>query len=541
MNKKISRKPRDSKGFALVAILTFGLIAMAMGVAIFPMVLSATRNESAGRQGAELLAAAEIGIDYAIKRLNDDAVNTPGLPSPIDLIASLDVPSDYLNGFQNGTVKIRIKQLNQADWNAVGIYSTIYSTNLDPQYTPASPLTMTNVAYQNQYNSRVQKDYWRVIESTAKRGLLSRSVRVFVEPRFDVHASEGNTPGSSSTSYFKNALFAKSKLTLSPISGPLNVTSLTGPSNGSYPLTLSSNKLIELAGNTNHITVKGNVAVTNGAKSDTSPPLPAEVATGSGFTIEGQLTSNSPVSPNYTAHPGDRPNLLASPPDNIWANADIVNTNDVSAVRIDHPTASNNSQPANYAANGEYYIPAPTPTGTNTSVVPNTMNSTTLANGAYTTSSLNFNSSGNSATIEANAPVQFYIQDKGSSSSTAAVNINASALTNKGSSQNMQIWYNGTRPISINLDANFTGSIYAPNAPITITGTNNFTGALVGDQIAMNNSGTVYIDTSLQNLNASSNSTGGLTYATASPTSLETIPHGYKAVSWQEVPGTLVP
>lgn len=537
MNKKTSRKHRDSKGFALVAILTFGLIAVAMGVAIFPMVLTATRNESAGRQGAELLAAAEIGIDYAVRRLNDDAVNTPGLPSPIDLIASLDVPSDYLNGFQNGTVKIRIKQLNQADWNAVGIYSTLYSTSLDLNHAPLGPLVMTDEDYQKQYKSRVRKDYWRVIESTAKRGLLSRSVRVFLEPRFDVHANEnggGGGTGSSSTSYFKNALFARSKLMLAPTDGPLNVASMTGPSGGAYPLTISSNKMIDLNGTaSNHITIKGNVVISNG-KSGTVPL----VATGSEFTVEGKLSTNSATASNYKATPGKLPdpgNVAAGiPPDNVLANADLIS----SPERLN----TNKTEPSNTSATNEFVIPAPTPTGTNTSVLPTALNGTTLSNGSYSTNSLTFNGAGNSAIVEANTPVQFYIQDRGSSTSSVAAEIAASALNNKGTSQNMQIWYNGTRPISINLDADFTGSIYAPNAPIVMTGSKNFTGALVGDQITMNNSGNVFIDTALQNLDSNSSSNGGLTYTTGGGTDLlEPVLHGYKAVSWQEVPGSLVP
>ncbi len=540
MYKKKTVIHRNAKGFALVAILTFGLIAVAMGVAIFPMVLSATRNESAGRQGTELLTAAEIGIDYAIKKLNDDAVATPGQPSSIDVASSLDVPSSYLGGFPNGTVKIRIKQLNQTDWNAVGIYSTLYSPALDPQYAPSGGLVMANEKYNYTYKTRVQKDYWRVLESTAKRGLLSRSVRVFLEPRFDVHANEGGGggTGSSSTSYFKNAFFAKSKLTLAPQYGPLTISSLDGPTNGAYPLTLASNQLVELTGSSpNRIVVNGNVSVNNGAKVGTGIPS-SGVATGSDFTVAGQLSTNSASSSSYTATPGDLPNLAGSPPDTVLANADLVGSPVSSPKRL----GSNNTAPANTSAANEFIIPAPTPTGTNTSVLPTTLNSTTLTNGSYSTNSLSFGDGGNSAIIEANSPVQFYIQDRGSSVTSEAVSINASALTNKGSPQNLQIWYNGTRPVSIKLDANFTGAIYAPNAPITMTGNKNFTGALVGDQVTMNNNGNVFIDTSLQNLNGNSNSNGGLTYTSGGATDpLEPILHGYKAVSWQELPGSLVP
>lgn len=533
MYRKKTAIHRNANGFALVAILTFGLIAVAMGVAIFPMVLVATQNESAGRQGTELLTAAEIGIDYAIKKLNDDAVATPGQPSSIDLTPSFDVPSNYLGGFPNGTVKIKIKQLNQTDWNAVGIYSTLYSTALDPQYAPSGALVIANEKYNYTYKTRVQKDYWRVLESTAKRGLLSRSVRVFLEPRFDVHPNEGGD-GGTSTSYFKNAFFAKSKLTLAPTNGPLTISSLDGPTNGAYPLTLASNQLVELAGSpTNRIVVNGNVSVNNGAKVGTVIP-PNGVATGSDFTVAGQLSTNSDPSSNYKATPGDLPNLAGSAPDTVLANADLGS----SPTRL----GTNNTAPMNTSATNEFIIPAPTPTGTNTSVLPTTLNSTTLTNGSYSTNSLIFGNGSNSAIIEANSPVQFYIQDGGSSVASEAVSINASALTNKGSAQNLQIWYNGTRPISIKLDANFTGAIYAPNAPITMTGNKNFTGALVGDQVTMNNNGNVFIDTSLQNLNGNSNSTGGLTYTSGGATDpLEPLLHGYKAVSWQELPGSLVP
>ncbi len=537
---KYRRNKRNrSSGFALIAIITIGLVALAMAMALFPLALTIARNESSGRYTSELRTASEIGIDYAIRRLNDTAVNNPGQAVPSLLTQS--VPPEYLQGFEGGTVTTRIKQLTPDDWNAVGKYSTLYSVYLDPNFVAPTNPAMSAQKYVSPFTTRVQSDYWRVLESTAKRGPFSRSVRVILEPRFDILAGETGGTGPS-TSYFKNAFFTKSGMNISANNGPLSFLSLSETvQDGAYPLTVRSNQEVKLTGGVSvsqQVQVQGNVAVTNGVDGAPTPSMTTGVANGSNFVIDGRLTTNTAPALTYKASPGPLPTVLPTP-DNVLANADLQSGG---PARSDASGNPNLSQPANISSNSDFIIPAPTPNGVNTSTLPSNLNSSVLPSGEYSAPSLQFSSSGNSAIINANSPVQMYIQDKGAFFQNPAADIQASALNNKGATSNLQIWYSGTRAININLDANFNGTIYAPNAPVSFTGTKDFKGAIVGDKLNINSTGNFYIDTALQNLTANSAPTGGLAYSSNGiGNSPEPILHGYKAVTWQEIHGSIVP
>ncbi len=113
MKKPNYNLPRPDKGFALVSIIVLGVFAIAMMLALFPLVLNVIRLESTGRSMNELRTAAEVGIDYGIAQLNDFAL-TP--PCPIDLTPSTVVPASYLEDFANGTVRIRIRKLSSNEW-----------------------------------------------------------------------------------------------------------------------------------------------------------------------------------------------------------------------------------------------------------------------------------------------------------------------------------------------------------------------------------------------------------------------------------------
>jgi hypothetical protein len=194
---------------------------------------------------------------------------------------------------------------------------------------------------------------------------------------------------------------------------------------------------------------------------------------------------------------------------------------------------------------------APTPSSGTTSPLPKPSDFASIESGSYTSTSVDFASPGNTATI--GGPVKIYIQDGSTAQVTnpeIAASIKASALVNNptegldgtAAAQNFQIWYSGSRPINIDLGENgtFKGLIYAPNAPITVTGRGILKGALVGNDVTVTPSGATkfVIDTNLQDANNSQTKASGLTYLTSASTN-QILIHGYKAVTWQEIRGDL--
>ena len=468
--RKRPRKLRKN-GFVLVAIILFGFFAVSMIAALFPLIENIVRSESTGRNMNELRAAAEIGVDYGIQQLNEYAVSTavsnPGQNSPLVDLASSQVPAKYLAGFKDGTVFIRIKSISKADWQNIAYESSIYSPSLDS----ANPMLLP---------TPVQGDYWRVIESTAKRGMWTKSVRVFLEPMFNLSASEITNNGGtgSSTSYFNNPIFSRSSIDLSQISGPLTVRS-SQDTGSPYGLTVATNGMIDL---------KNAVGIIEGN------------------TIASSInTEGRPIAAQVLGQPNPSSSTLK---------------------------------------------PAPVPVAGPTSPLSTDTIGTTLEPGSYQTHGVVYDGVNNSATINTATPVKIFVQDGITDAAGAlpayAANITASALNNtsaeqpdgSGGARNLQIWYSGQRPISLNLDTDFNGLIYAPNSVITLTGNGTFRGGLVGDTVKMQNSGTVDIDTRLNDATKTAVSGSGLTYST---NNAGAVFHGYKAVTWQEVQGQLVP
>ncbi len=502
---------RSSKGFALIAILVFGVFAFSMLFAMFPFIVNVIRSEGSGRSMTELRTAAEIGIDYGMQQLNDNAQNNQGGQSPIDLTSSSPVPAKYLVGFPGGTVRIRIKPLTKADF---GSNSTIFSAGLD--------------------GSTVS--YWRVLESTATRGLFSQSIRVFLEPRFDKSALDlANSPtGTNSSSYFKNALFGKTGIDFSPQSGSLTIRSSTqAPSSPAYTLAVQST-------NTN---LNGNVSL----QGDLRLPQGARASIGPGSAVNGRVVvdpTNLPINggtfdPRVNGGFDDTvgPNPIMSPNplvDNVLADSEQAPTRTGdNLLPIDTTTPVAAPDPL-----------APAPSAGTASPLPTITDGSALPAGSYSTTSLSFSSNSNVATV--NAPTKIYVQDGTADlpAATTAVSIQAGSLKTTTTAQNLQIWYSGNRNINIELnpDFPFKSLIYAPNSKITISGSGNFNGALVGKNVVANTKGasTISIETDLQTASGAGAASGSLTYA-IDPITREPQLHGYKAMTWQEIPGALVP
>lgn len=190
---------RSGKGFTLISIMAVGFFAIAMMMSLFPLILQSSNSETSIRNSTELRNAAEVAIDYGIVLLNQGIANKQA--TPLDLALNEYVkdykPLDPLFADYPGiSVTLRIKKLQTAEWVDVKNFSSIYS----PLLNKDEPYTL------------VSKDNWRVLEATATKGTLTRSIRVILEPRYDL--SPSNTSDiTNPTSYFSNSFIASSRLT----------------------------------------------------------------------------------------------------------------------------------------------------------------------------------------------------------------------------------------------------------------------------------------------------------------------------------------
>lgn len=294
---------RSGKGFTLISIMAVGFFAIAMMMSLFPLILQSSNSETSIRNSTELRNAAEVAIDYGIVLLNQGIANNQ--VTPLDLALNEYVkdykPIDPLFADYPGiSVTLRIKKLLSAEWTDVRNFSSVYSPLLN----------------KDEPNSLIDQDRWRVLEATATKGNLTRSIRVILEPRYDVPPSQTPPPPSNPVSYFTDSFLASSKITRATPNdvNPLKIqaadntsqvhliTSLTGDDNQSPPgqtqlinttlmptdpiniapvptdLTASTLSLTDLASNAQNL-VSGSYKTTNFDTAALTQPLTVDATT----------------------------------------------------------------------------------------------------------------------------------------------------------------------------------------------------------------------------------------------------------------------
>jgi hypothetical protein len=95
--------------------------------------------------------------------------------------------------------------------------------------------------------------------------------------------------------------------------------------------------------------------------------------------------------------------------------------------------------------------------------------------------------------------VQVYVSDtQATQASGQAINLDTSKLSVQGSdARDLQVYYDGTNNVNINVSGTFNGLIYAPSAPITIMGNGTFNGGIVGGAVTVTMSGALNLYTDL--------------------------------------------
>lgn len=535
---------RSKKGAALLAVLVIGMTSIVFLMALASIVTSAVRASSADKWAESIRNAAEIGADYAIDQFNMSVINCPldavpnsGVSTKTTILPATLFTSTAIDGVvptagvPNVVVTVKVSQIaDDEQWKYLAKYSSIYSPELD--YTKSVSASWLEPASSNL--TVASGGGYRIVESTATNGLVTKTIRVILRARFDLPPGElpENNLSAPRQSFFNQPLFANTDLKLGSSDGSLVVQDsanqlATTSAQNSYLLNVTTNKSATIGTNTE---IFGNVKVSSSGS--TSADMVASI--GSGSTIHGTLTTNGQQAASVKATEGAAP----ASADNVRADVEIL-TNPTAPLR-----SGENTTPA-------VQIEAPnTPLSQNLSApVPQPTNAQALASldvASGKTIQGDFNSNGlNSTGVDpitlqndgANPPTKFFIDNTNSNS---AVDIDSSVFINKGAAdpRKLQIWYEGTKPVSINLAAgkDFSGLVYAPNAPVSVTGVGNFTGGIVGKVVDVDISGKLNVYSPLTD---STNSTSGkenfnygLGYQTDGKSSAI---KGWQPVVWQEI------
>lgn len=306
----IKRRPTNNRGIALLSVLVIGTLSIFFLLALASIVTSAVRATASHKWAEGLRNCAEIGIDYAVDKFNSVypcPLDPTGSGSLTTLLPTSELQAGQVNGVEtnpgvpNVKVEIKVTRLEDSDWPTLSQICSVYSPQLDPTNSVSqgwnSPAS-TNL-------SIASGGGFRVVESKASNGVLTKTIRVILKARFDSVQPDGSTPllsGGGSTpvtqSYFQQPLFGNSNVSLS---GPVTVKGF-GKVDGdrqtyykiqdpihdynNYFLNVSTNRLASIGAGTK---LTGNVVVTSSGSGANN------VVTAPGGTIEGRVLSTGNI------------------------------------------------------------------------------------------------------------------------------------------------------------------------------------------------------------------------------------------------------
>lgn len=552
--KKQHRRSRKPRGFALLSLIVLGAFSLGLMMVIAQNIQSIYNSERARRYSSELRCAAESGVEFAIGELTSAALSTSSSaldPSigqsarttilPNTLVAGSSLGASN-SGFVNGltlTLTVRRYQNTPTDLGELKKWSSIYSRQLDSSLSTATD-------FDHPAETNANDLMWRVVECKASLGGgVSRTVRVVLQPVFDIPANLiGTVPNVSD--YFQHGAFGNNALSFDSNVNVELLKSLSESeiSNKAFKLGIASNRFISI-GDTSKI--RANVSIFNFGNGPTSSNV---AVFGNSSQVNGILSvNNNPGLQNVWAKPGPAPEQVGDPvsgrpPDNVLASAEL---NFDSGIGLYTGTRSDpNTSPVVTDASQAQSGPPPSQSGQDAQPLPSlgdvaNSNSTLFSNtGDWSTSSLSTsNMSTGSIDVSTrfastnSAPVRIFVDDSGNPNSNS-VDIDASKFIHSDSPTSLQIWYSGTRNVSINASQDFAATIYAPNAQVSITGTGSYLGAVTGKVVNFKNTGGIKLLSDLSSSSAGPTGNMGLVYA-QDPTSLSALATGYRVVSWQEL------
>ncbi len=507
MSMMMSRKrnySRSKNGYALLVTLLIGLIATTFLLATSALLVPLLNSERMNKSRDGLTDAAEMGLDYAIKELNDAYIEkrVSNIDAPLTEPERVsDLPSLYIPEPSAGIgVKIRVTRPDMELIESTDLYDVTY----DPRKNK-----VTKRFGEVQNSSLFSTNYYRIIEVTAKSGTLHSSIRAIIKP--DVKMSYvSNTPAP--TPLFPAPLFANTSLTLNLngttiAPGDVNGTQLSSgnfvDSSGSMNLKLQSNGKMDIGKNG---TIYGDINITN--PEEGAPAKVLTAGTNSLTRVWGRATANSSIDiGNIEYREGNGlpfTNTLSN--DNIYGFGEFfknsaqfllpgaqgrTGVNKTPVTNTSVPSTTTNPLPTSPSYSQTFpAFPPPVPSQQPSQQPP----PTNVAPGIYTTSSLDSTGAGNVLNLVGSASPSsmwaLHLMD-GDGAGTATSNSNAVLLNTSKIAQSsnmrpsqLQIFYSGERPIEIKVDnSSFKAMIYAPRAKVTFTGTGKFIGSVVGNDV----------------------------------------------------------
>ncbi|MBX3149435.1 hypothetical protein KF728_04695 [Candidatus Obscuribacterales bacterium] len=505
------------------------------------------QTEGAARQRNYALAGAEAGLDFARLQLNKslaDGIDTDIAPQAGEKSKDYGVPVEYLPQVGNRCkVMLRLTRITQDELGSLA----------EQGFTaipPGSNLFL-NEANSDDWSRNAISDWeqapnggyaWKV-EVTSYCGIFATTIRSFLI------AENSNSSGGLSYSSRDNtglvgdkaiSLNSQSALKIKSPGNELDPDDQIADSENGTPKSFNSairtNGKLTLGDTTS---IFGDVVISSDTGSLTGSPS---------SRVYGRVTApTSAVSQDSTPW---NPGYVAYPTDSIRAIADLLPSISGAGRTGDN---MNPVQPAAQGSDlGAPQTPYPMTVPSNITTLPSfptnpDATSTTVQSGvSYATSNLDSDGATGPLIFDdaSGSPTKVFVLDDPNSTSSTAVNLSSRWITNNGSASDLQLYYAGSKPISIQLDSGGSGnakisiSIYAPNADISFSGKGDFTGALVGKNINMTHDGTVQLDSeAAKSLTKQSNSsTPGNTESAGVPKPLH-----YTVLSWQQITGALVP
>jgi hypothetical protein len=511
-------RSRKSRGVALLSVLAIGATSMIFLLALASMVTSASRASASNKWAESLRNAAEIGIDYAVNSFNTEYPCSLDPSSSGTLVTELpdsELQAAAVNGVAPNTgipkvkVSVKVTRLNPGQWQKLQAFCSVYSPQLDPNNSVSQSWMLpasTNLTWSSGGGLRI-------VESVATNGFSSRTIRVVLRARFDTQPdgtrpleSGGATPVSAS--YFQQPFFGNTGITIArnssgadsasvvglPIVDP--VDSLLKPTHWNastqdyniYNLSVSTNRFASIGAGAS---VSGDVTVMSNLSGSNN------VMTAVDGTVEGRALANGNVDATVSdAAEGGNVQARADAPTGVYNPSSRLGLN--SSAPVVTPGSVSQYQMAPIATPSSATLLASLSAYADAGTSPTAGGDSTFQASSLSTDGI---PSGKSVSFDNSAsPVRIFVDQGGVE--TSAVNIDTSkiSLTTPANYSNFQIWYEGNRPVNINMSGDFSGLVYAPNANVNITGAGNFNGAMVGRNLTVTpNSGnlTLHIDTAL--------------------------------------------
>lgn len=461
-------------------------------MAVTDSLVSAQRNVASQVYMDEASSAAENALQYALGVLNLAASNgtLSSVTSPIA------IPSSIMG---NATVVVNMAQI--------------------PLALLADPKNPTPL-FSQQTNPIGQSQDYRLLSAQAQYGMYRRTINVVLGPNPFPTTPPGKTPPPPVSNYFNQALLSNQGMQINGVSVQFdpNYVSSGSYSPASYGQTIvTSNGQIQLSvptGQTVPLSIDGGM----NAPSYNAPAMGQDKNGNptSSILVNGNVSYTGPSNPNPYA--ANFVTDLGLPTPTVGAN--ILGDGQGAGAQNSAGKLANTALPTQQAPAQIQNATSPaginvtgSPGSSSTTVVPQGnvtslgainltgTSSMTLSPGQYVVNSIstspnstiNINMPGGSGTP---SPVQIYIQ--GDTPNGSALQLQGN-IVGSTSASNLQIFYNGSQPITVNQagssNFSFYGQIYAPNSNVTINTTGGiFNGSVVSNNLSLSGTGKYYYD-----------------------------------------------